>query len=175
MRHRSPWRSGTRRLWLTCQLRPSTPLSFRIVQSPETSEIKAATLMLEDVQIGRDGRQGGFSYTVKASRPESSSKVFVTTLNTFTLSVPPHSHSAHPAPDHSAKMVLVFDLYYILLALREDDDKALPAAVRLSFEPSHSPGAKRQPTFLTIGAIKINVSTLPVRKVAVLAARLSGV
>lgn len=135
----------------------ATQLNLLARAAPEAA-VKSARLVLQDVEIGPEGKSGDFSYDIVASLEGSPDKPLVLgTLNTFTLSAAAHGeHAEHAA---GGKQTYVFPLNDILAALGSETPGALAGGLKVTFRPSQ-PNASRA-NLLKIGSVKIEVSSLP--------------
>ena len=125
-------------------------------------EVKSAWLVLENVEIGPDGRDGGFSFSVKATLPGGGPAVTVAELNTFNWPVPdPAPGGAH---DHGAPqtVTLTIPLKDVLQELKVDSASALAGGLRVVFESVH-PTRAGNPQFVKIGSVSIKTSNLAVQ------------
>src|SRR5262249_23770020 len=93
---------------------------LNLLLSPRTSEIDSAALLVHDVELGKDGKQGAFSYDVVASLlsdRDNRSPLSLGVLNSFTLSAASHETPSGREHDSAAeKQTLRFDLLDILAA-----------------------------------------------------------
>jgi tyrosinase len=136
---------------------------LKLLLSPGSSEIGSAMLLLHDVELGKDGKQGGFSYEIIATLPsdrDNRSPLTLGVLNSFTLSAA--SHEAPAGREHDApaeKQTLAFDLLDILAAWGTTNPIDLSDGLRITFDPSHPPkSGLEQPEFVHIGALRITVT-----------------
>jgi tyrosinase len=127
-------------------------------QGAETAEIKSAKLVLEDIELSPEGKEGGFSFDVVVSLQNSQAEPMVlATLNTFTLSTASHQIAAK-----AGKQTFSFPLNEILPALGPISPEALAKGLKVTFRPSQPPGAETAADFLHVGAVKLEASTRPV-------------
>jgi tyrosinase len=129
-----------------------------IAQKP--MDLKSATLVLENVELGGGGRQGGFSYKVIASLPDTAGglrRATIGTLNSFSMSLLAHSQGQ----EEVKKVTLSFPLADILSELNVESPDALSKGLRVTFEPAQSEEQGGEPDLVKIGAIKIVGSTSP--------------
>jgi tyrosinase len=123
--------------------------------------ITGAWLVLENVEIGPDGQDGGFSFSVKATLPDGSRKVTLAQLGTFTWP----STSAQDAHDHGyAPITLTIPLKEVLDELGVANPGDLAKGLRVVFEAAHreKPNAPNS-QFIKIGSISIKTTTAPVQ------------
>jgi tyrosinase len=129
-----------------------------IAQKP--MDLKSATLVLENVELGKTGREGGFSYKIVASLPDASGglrRAVIGTLNTFSMSLLAHAQGKQDV----GKLTLNFPLADILSELKVDSPAALGKGLRVTFEPAQSEEQGGPDDLVKIGAMKIDGSASP--------------
>jgi tyrosinase len=122
--------------------------------------ITGAWLVLENVEIGPDGQNGGFSFSIKATLPDGSRPVTLGQLGTFTWPIT----AAQDAHDHDrAPITLTIPLKEVLEELGVNPGD-LAKGRRVLFEAAHreKPNAP-SPQFIKIGSISIKTTTAPVQ------------
>lgn len=122
-------------------------------------ELKSGTLVLQDVELGAAGKQGGFSFKIVASLPDDvagAHRAVIGALNSFSMSALAQSQGD---PNTSGKLTLTFPLADILSGLNVPNADALSKGLRVTFQPAHSDEQGAEPDFVKIGAIKIVGST----------------
>ena len=135
-------------------------------EAPASSpDIKSASIVLEDIELGPDGKAGGFSYDVVASLPGGPGgqrrRVVIDSIGSFSLSLAAHRQRRHMHGAAPNKITLTYPLAKFLKAIGGTDATNIADGVRITLEPAHPPGRGRQPAYLTIGSIKLNVSPQP--------------
>jgi hypothetical protein len=131
---------------------------------PGSGGITNAWLVLENVEIGRDGQKGGFSFSIKAMLPDDSGgsqQVALGQLGTFTW---PTSTSALDAHDHGhPPITLTIPLKDVLEELNVKSSAALAKGLRVVFQAVHreEPASKAQ--YIKIEAISIKTTTAPLQ------------
>ncbi|MCX7898747.1 MAG: tyrosinase family protein [Methylocystis sp.] len=113
----------------------------------------SASLVLENVELGSAGKDGGFGYKLVATLPDASGRqVLFGALNSFSLSVAAHAD----ASAKGNKVTLKFPLASVLKQLGATSPDVLTKGLRVTFEPAHfdETGGK-EPEFVKIGAVKI--------------------
>jgi tyrosinase len=153
---------GNQSVALDMKVAPATSTQLRaLALSPASAEVKSAWLVLENVEIGPDGRDGGFSFSVKATLPGGGPAVSLAELNTFNWPSDAASGGAH---DHGAlqPVTLTIPLQDVLAKLKLDAPSALAGGLRVVFEAAH-PEAPGNPQFVKIGSVSIKTSSLAVQ------------
>jgi tyrosinase len=123
-----------------------------IAQKP--LDLKSASLVLEDVELGGAGKEGGFSYKIVASLPDSAGgfhRAAIGTLNSFSMSLLAQAHGRQQV----GKVTLTFPLAEILSELNVQNADALSKGLRVTFQPAQSEEQGGEPDLVKIGAIKI--------------------
>lgn len=156
---RESMKLGNATLAVDLRLAPPSAAQLNSLAAGQPADLKSANLVLEDVELGGAGRQGGFSFKIVASLPDASGAVHRATigmLNTFSLSLSAHE----PESQHGSvgKQTLKFPLADILNELGVTNPDVLAHGLRVTFEPAHSGEEAEQPDYVTIGAVKIEGS-----------------
>jgi tyrosinase len=129
---------------------------------PDTGSGK---IVLDGIEIGPDGAEGGFSYRVVASLPgaggQPERRVTLGALGTFTLSMPAHEGGGDHAQHGNAgrKRSLEYPLADVLQALNVSDPAELERGLRITLEPTQPP----EPSARTSGAAVENVRIEAIR------------
>jgi hypothetical protein len=128
------------------------------------SDITGAWLVLENVEIGPDGAEGGFSFSIKVTLPDASGGVRELKLGQLGRFTWPAATPKDGTHDHTPKAVtLTIPLKDVLQELDVANPADLAKGLRIVFEAVHpeTPGAN--PQFVKIGAVSIKTSTAPIQ------------
>jgi tyrosinase len=153
---RAPFKLGNSAIAVDLHIAPPSAAQLHSLMAQKPIDLKSAYLVLEDVELGGAGRQGGFGFKIVASLPEGAGGVrraVIGTLNTFSLSVLAQSQGHGAALP--GKQTLKFPLADILTELDVKSPDALAKGLRVTFEPVHSEEAGGEPDLVKIGAVKI--------------------
>jgi tyrosinase len=127
--------------------------------------ITSAWLVLENVEIGADGRNGGFSFNILATLPDGqqgSRQVKVGQLGTFTWPSDDGSHGAHGG--NLAPVTLTIPLKDVLSELGLSSSQELANGLRVVFQAQHKEKPGEPPKqFVKVGSISIRTSTAPLQ------------
>jgi len=129
--------------------------------APQSEGRQPDMIVLEDVQIGATGKNGGFHYNIVASLTPADGgplrRVDVGSIGTFSLSVLAHSSGHHEGED-LGKQTVTFPLAPVLAALAPVTAKDLEDGLRITLEPVQ-PSAPGSPEFIKIGSIKLQTGS----------------
>ncbi|MDA9406528.1 tyrosinase family protein [Bradyrhizobium sp. CCBAU 45384] len=132
---------------------------------PGPGAITAAWLVLEDVEIGTDGKNGGFSFNILATLPDGQQgtrQVKVGQLGTFTWPTDDGGHGAHAG--HLAPVSLTIPLKDVLSELGLSNPGDLANGLRVVFQAQHKEKPGEPPKeFVRVGSISIKTSTAPLQ------------
>lgn len=153
---REPVTLGNATLAVDLRLAALSAAQLQGLMANQPTDLKSAFLVLEDVELGSAGREGGFSFNIVASLPDAERGVrraVIGTLNTFSLSLWAQSQDH----EHGAleKQTLKFPLVDILKDLDLKTPDELEHGLRVTFLPAHSGEEAEQPEYVKIGAVKI--------------------
>lgn len=127
--------------------------------------VTAAWLVLEDVEIGPDGKDGGFSFNILAVLPDGQQgtrQVKVGQLGTFTWPSDNGGHAAHGG--QLAPVTLTIPLKDVLSELGLSSPADLANGLRVVFQAQHKEKPGEPPKqFVKVGSISIKTSTTPVQ------------
>jgi tyrosinase len=157
---------GSRSVAVDLRLSPATQRQLHTFATSSTPSgsggVTGAWLVLENVEIGPDGRNGGFSFSFKAMLPDGSRQVKLGQLGTFTW---PAAGSAQGAHDHGrAPITLTIPLKDVLGQLGVVNPADLAKGLRIVFEAAHREKAgSPSPQFINIGSISIKTTTAPAK------------
>jgi hypothetical protein len=142
-----------------------TQLHTFAAQATPPAGITSAWLVLENVEIGPDGQQGGFSFSVKASLPGragNSREVTLAELNAFNW---PSAAAPDAAHDHGGALqpvTLTIPLKDVLRGLQVASPADLTKGLRVFFQSAH-PEKPGNPQYIKIGSISIKTSNSPIQ------------
>jgi tyrosinase len=157
---------GSRSVAVDLSLPPAAQTQLHTFAASSTPSgsggVTGAWLVLENVEIGPDGRNGGFSFSIKAMLPDGSRQVKLGQLGTFTW---PSATSAQGAHDHGrAPIALTIPLKDVLGQLGVSNPADLAKGLRVVFEAAHREKAgSPTPQFIKIGSISIKTTTAPAK------------
>ncbi|MCK1744137.1 tyrosinase family protein [Bradyrhizobium sp. 139] len=127
--------------------------------------ITAAWLVIADVEVGADGKNGGFSFNILATLPDGpqgSRQVKVGQLGTFTWPTDDGSHGGHAG--HLAPVTLTIPLKDVLSELGLSSPEELANGLRVVFQAQHKEKPGEPPKqFVKVGSISIKTTTAPLQ------------
>ncbi len=126
------------------------------------AEITGAWIVIDGIEVGKDGARGGYSYAVKASLGDKIKSVKLTSLGSFMLSVSRHAHKDQQMAGADGKLSLSFPLKEVLEELGVNATTNLGSSLLITIEPAQAPVAG-DPQFLKIGSISIQTTTAPLQ------------
>jgi tyrosinase len=155
---------GSRSVAVDLKLPSPAQTQLHALAVTQPTEITGAWLVLENVEIGPDGQDGGFSFSVKATLPDGSGgtrEVELAELGTFTwparTGAQGHEHGYKP-------ITLTIPLKGVLGDLGVAKPADLAKGLRVVFQAAHREKAGGpDPQFVKIGAISIKTSTAPLQ------------
>jgi tyrosinase len=155
---------GDRSVAVDLKLPQPAQTQLHALAESKATEITGAWLVLENVEIGPDGKEGGFSFSVKATLPDGAGgtrEVQLAELGTFTW---PASTGAQGHDHGYAPITLTIPLKDVLGDLGVAKPADLAQGLRVVFQAAHreKPGAPT-PQFVKIGAVSIKTSTAPLQ------------
>ena len=156
---RAPLRLGNSSVAVDMGLSAPSAAQLQGLIAQKPLDLKSASLVLEDVELGGAGKQGGFSFKIVATLPDDAGGVrraVIGALNSFSMSALAQSQGNQSA---LGKLTLTFPLADILSDLNVQSPEALSKGLRVTFQPAHSDEQGAEPDFVKIGAIKIIGST----------------
>jgi len=153
---KEPVKLGNAALAVDLKLAPQSAAQIQGLVANQPADLKSAYLVLEDVELGSAGKEGGFSFRIAASLPDQSGGVrraIIGTLNTFSLSLAAQGkeHKEHVL----GKQTLKFPLADVLKDLDLKSADELRNGLRITFVPAHSGEETEEPDYVTVGAVKI--------------------
>lgn len=163
----SPISLGNETVAVNLKVVPEQSRRLRSPAAPSASAAGAGWIVLEDVEIGPDGAQGGFNYRVVASLPGEADgearRVVLGSIGTFSLSVEAHEggdeHAAHTPGGN--KQTLSYPLAEILASFQGVSENDLEAGLRISLEPALDAAQSLRTSAavenVRIGAIKLQL------------------
>jgi tyrosinase len=130
--------------------------------SSASKNSQGALIVLQDIEIGEGGKEGGFHYNIVALlNPADGGKprrIKLGSIGTFSLSVAAHQTGHKHNGKDLGKQTLTFPLNEVLTALGPIKAKDLEDGLQISLEPVQ-PAAPGSPEIVKIGAVKLQGSS----------------
>lgn len=135
--------------------------------APQSEGRALDMLVLKDVEVGADGKNGGFHYNIVASLTPADGgpprRVYIGSIGTFSLSVLAHRSGHTHEGEDIGKQTLTFPLADVLATLAPITPKDLEDGLRITLEPVQ-PSTQDSSEFVKIDSIKLQTSTVLLQK-----------